>query len=137
MRRIIKLINSNLNIPVEQQLKYLKENGMKKSYRMLLERNSPDRADNSSFSKTSKTPRFRRFQFSSWFLEDAANSSYISTRKSFRVSMNVIFETYPYPTLIMTKEIGTPFLLYSNIHISECSICICNIHFILEKNHKL
>ena len=35
-------------------LKYLKENGMKKSYQMLLERNSPDRTDNSSFSKTSK-----------------------------------------------------------------------------------
>ena len=35
-------------------LKYVKENGMKKSYQMLLERNTPDRAENSSFSKTSK-----------------------------------------------------------------------------------
>ena len=32
-------------------LKYLKEKGMKKSYQMLLEKNTVDRADNQSFSK--------------------------------------------------------------------------------------
>ena len=41
-------------------LKYLKENGMKKSHQMLLERKSPVRTDYSSFSKTSKN--FQDFQ---------------------------------------------------------------------------
>ena len=35
-------------------LNYLKENGMEKSYKMLQERNTVDRADNPSLSKTSK-----------------------------------------------------------------------------------
>ena len=43
-------------------LKYLKEKGMKKSYQMLLEKNTVDRADNQSFSKISK--KFQDFLWS-------------------------------------------------------------------------
>ena len=43
-------------------LKYLKEKGMKKSYQMLLERNTVDKAENPSFSKISK--KFQDFLWS-------------------------------------------------------------------------
>ena len=59
-------------------LKYLKEKGMKKSYQMLLEKNTVDRADNQSFSKISK--KFQDFLWSEKYCRRKPNQTILDLK---------------------------------------------------------
>ena len=80
--------NSSLD---DYVLKYLKENGMKKSYQMLLEKNTVDRADNPSFSKISK--KFQDFLWSEKILAPKTEPNDLG----FEINFDIIQAEEKYP----------------------------------------